>query len=174
MRAIRWFERHAPQDFALYGYGWDKLPRLPTRLGGLVHRIEGALPLRPRWFPSWRGVAASKHEVLRRARFSICYENVGGLRGYITEKIFDAFCAGNVPVYWGAEDIADYVPETCFIDRRRFRSYDDLHAYLVSMPEDTFFGYQKAIRDFLASPKAQRFSTRTFAETIVAGVLSRL
>lgn len=172
--AIRWFERYAPQDFALYGQGWDLSPRLPTRLGGALHRIERRLPWRLRWFPSWRGALAEKRPVLERARFSLVYENVRGLRGYITEKIFDAFCAGNVPIYWGAEDIEDYIPPSCFIDRRKFCNYSELYDYLRSMPESEFLNYQMAIRDFLASDQAQVFSVRCFAETIATEVYASL
>ncbi|BCX12978.1 MAG: fucosyltransferase [Thermosynechococcus sp.] len=174
VRAIRWFERHAPEDFALYGPGWDLSPRLPTRLGGVIHRIERRLPRLVRWFPSWRGAIPAKAPVLERARFSLVYENVAGLRGYITEKIFDAFCAGNVPVYWGAEDVTDYIPEDCFIDRRRFASYADLYDHLRTMPEDRYLAYQRAIADFLQSEAAQRFSVEQFAGTVAGGIISVL
>ncbi|BAY52683.1 putative fucosyltransferase [Thermostichus vulcanus NIES-2134] len=174
VRAIRWFEKHAPQAFALYGHDWDKSPRLPTPLGGIVHGVEFVLPWRLQWFPSWKGVIPSKREVLRHARFSLCYENVRGLRGYITEKIFDAFCAGNVPVYWGAEDITDYIPADCFIDRRAFGDYADLYRYLTSMPETRYIQYQQAICDFLVSPAAKRFSSEIFVTTIVGKVLDTL
>lgn len=174
VRAIRWFEHHAPEEFALYGHGWDKSPRLPTRLGGAIHRFEALLPWRPRWFPSWRGALATKRAVLETARFSIVYENVRGLRGYITEKIFDAFCAGNVPVYWGAEDITSYVPADCFIDRRNFSSYAALYQYLRTMPEEKYLDYQRAIVDFLVSDAAQVFSIPCFVGTIVPEVLACL
>jgi hypothetical protein len=174
VRAIRWFEQHAPQDFVLYGPGWDRSPRLPTRLGGLVHRLERLVPLGKPWFPSWRGAIPGKQAVLRQARFSLVYENVRGLRGYITEKIFDAFCAGNVPVYWGAEDIEDYIPASCFIDRRRFAGYAELHDYLRTLPEARYLDYQRAIRDFLASDKAQAFSVERFARTIAGSIVETL
>lgn len=77
--------------------------------------------------------------------------------GYITKKIFGAFCAGNVPVYWGAEDIEDYIPRCCFIDKREFSDYGELYEFLHQMPEQTYLGYQQAIRDFLASETAQAF-----------------
>lgn len=174
VRAIRWFERHAPNDFALYGVGWDKSPRLPTRLGGAVHRLEARLPWKTHWFPSWRGPINTKREVLERARFSIVYENVRGLRGYITEKIFDAFCAGNVPIYWGAEDVTDYIPAKCFIDRRAFASYAKLYEFLRTMPEETYCGYQQAICEFLTSEAARSFSIKRFVDTIVSEVLVQL
>lgn len=174
VRAIRWFERHALGDFALYGQGWGKSARLPTRLGGAVHRLEGLLPGHRCHFPSWGGTLHAKREVLEGARFSIVYENVRGLRGYITEKIFDAFCAGNVPVYWGAADIAEYVPKACFIDRREFSSYSELYEFMRQMPEHAYLGYQRAIRDFLESEASHSFSTKRFAQTIVSEVLACL
>ena len=36
------------------------------------------------------------------------------VKGYITEKIFDSFFAGVVPIYWGAENITDYVPKSLY------------------------------------------------------------
>jgi hypothetical protein len=174
VKAIRWFERNAPNEFALYGYDWDKSPKLPTKLGKVVHLIEKHLPWRPKWFPSWQGSLAAKQHVLEKSRFSIVYENVRGLRGYITEKIFDAFCAGNVPVYWGADNIFDYVPKHCFIDRKAFSSYDKLYEFLVKMPEKDYIGYQSAIKEFLASESAQAFSTKKFAVTIVNEVISSI
>lgn len=174
VRAIRWFERHAPDDFALYGYGWDFLPRQPTRLGGVLHRAERLLPWRPRWFSTWHGTLSAKRPVLASARFSLAYENVRGLRGYITEKIFDAFCAGNVPIYWGAEDVTDFIPAECFIDRRRFATHAELYNHLCCMPEERYLGYQHAIRDFLESDAAQAFSVKCFAQVIASGILASL
>ena len=37
---------------------------------------------------------------LRTCRFNICFENVSS-EGYVTEKLFQAFLAGSIPVYWG-------------------------------------------------------------------------
>lgn len=168
VRAIRWFERHAPNDFALYGHGWDSPPRASLNI------LAKLFPKKSAYFPSWRGVLRSKREVLEVARFSIVYENVRGLSGYITEKIFDAFCAGNVPVYWGAEDIEDYIPKSCFIDKREFSDYGELYEFLRQMPEQTYLGYQRAIHNFLTSEAAQAFSTERFAKVIVTEVLKRL
>lgn len=166
-RAIRWFESNAPGDFVLYGAGWEKSPRIPTRLGGVIHRIESLFPRKRVWFPSWAGSVERKVDVLVNARFSLVYENVRGLRGYITEKIFDAFCAGNVPVYWGAENVDSYLSPDCYIDRRQYKGYSDLYHYLRMMPEWRYRKYQEAIRGFLESEAGQKFSITNFSETIV-------
>ena len=176
VKAIRWFEANAPDDFDLYGTDWN----LPEPHGGIAGRLEQRfwkgldrlVTLRP--FPSYRGTVGHKREVLARTRFSICYENVRDVRGYITEKIFDCFFSGCVPVYWGAPDIAECVPADCFVDRRRFRDTAEVYAFLREMSEETFTGYQRAIAAFLGSAAAYPFSSECFAETIVSTIMDDL
>ncbi|BCX12806.1 MAG: fucosyltransferase [Thermosynechococcus sp.] len=175
IRAIRWFEEHAPADFELYGHLWTFSSKFPKQLSFITHPLEKVIPRWLYWQPSsWRGVIPTKREVLEKARFSIVYENVKGLQGYITEKIFDAFCAGNVPIYWGAEDVTDYIPAECMIDRRQFKSYNELYEFIRGMPEETYIDYQRAICHFLASEAAQAFSVELFAQTVVQEILKRL
>lgn len=173
---IRWFENFAPDDFDLYGHGWDNPQSLPGIFGKLKNRLHKYLGFFTNkvYFPSYKGKVASKHETLQKYRFSICYENVKDLPGYITEKIFDSFFAGCIPVYWGASNIHNYIPEDCFIDRRRFSSHDELYAFMKSMPESEFTAYQNRIAIFLASDKAKPFSAEAFAETVVNTILKDL
>lgn len=173
IKAIRWYEQHASTDFDLYGVDWD----MPVIRRGFFGRLERRLwrklsrylKLRP--FPSYRGKVAHKRDVLRRTRFAICYENVRDLPGYITEKIFDCFFSGCVPVYWGASNIQDHVPADCFVDRRQFRNIAEVYDFLKAMTECDFKGYQDRIAAFLRSDKAIPFSSEFFAETIVKTVV---
>lgn len=176
VKAIRWFEKHAPQDFDLFGIDWN----MPVLHRGLLGRIERRvfrmlaklIKLRP--FPSYRGPVEHKHDVLIRTRFSICYENVRDIPGYITEKIFDCFFSGCVPVYWGANNITAHIPSDCFIDRRRFRDTEEVYAFLKTMTEQEFRGYQQRIASFLRSDAAYPFSAEFFATTIVANIVQDL
>lgn len=176
IRTIRWFEQHAPADFDLYGIGWDIPAWGRGRLGKLSRRIFRAIApvMRFRSFPSYRGQVKHKREILSRTRFSICYENVRDLPGYITEKIFDCFFAGCIPIYWGAGNITDHIPADCFIDRRRFGDEAALYAFLKSISEDEFQAYQQRIADFLGSEAAYPFSAQAFAETVVTTIVQDL
>ncbi len=168
VKAIRWFESHMPQDFDLYGVGWD----IPVVHNGLIGKFERRfwriigqfIKLQP--FPSYRGKIAHKREVLTQTRFAICYENVRDLPGYITEKIFDCFFSGCVPVYWGASNITDYIPSDCFIDRRQFHDTKEVYEFLKKITEEEFKGYQQRIATFLQSDAAYPFSSEFFAETV--------
>lgn len=169
VKAIRWFEEHVPQDFDLYGVGWD-IPGIPPGLRGkLLHRFWRGLSCFVKFnpFPSYRGRVQHKRDVLQRTRFSICYENVRDLPGYITEKIFDSFFSGCVPVYWGASNVTDYIPADCFIDRRLFADTEAVYNHLKQMTENEFRGYQQRIAVFLQSNAAYPFSSESLAETIV-------
>ena len=170
VKTIRWFERNAPDDFALYGRKWDMSGRLPTRFGALVHSIEKKIPFDYCPFASWKGVILNKQEVLMNSRFSIVYENIKGLNGYITEKIFDAFTAGNIPIYWEAEDIDDYIPKKCFIDRRNFSNHEELYKFLKNMSEEEYLNYQKSIKNFIEN-ESEDFTCKKFADIISLKIL---
>lgn len=169
VKSIRWFEINAPHDFDLYGVDWN----MPVTHSGLVGKLERRfwralsrfIKLQP--FPSYRGRVAHKREVLTRAKFAICYENARDLPGYITEKIFDCFFSGCVPVYWGASNITNHIPANCFIDRRQFKDAAEIYAFLKSVTELEFIGYQQRIAEFLQSDAAYPFCSEFFAETVV-------
>lgn len=148
LRVIRWFEKHQPQRFDLYGHRWPK-----------------------EHFPSYRGSPTHKREVMGDYRFSICYENMAGLPGYVTEKIFDSFFNGVVPVYWGAPNIEEYVPESCFIDRRRFRSNDELYEYLAAMSDDIHQSYLDNIARFIERERNGRFGISAFVRSVLRETL---
>jgi hypothetical protein len=135
LKVIHYFEKQKNNDFEFYGPGWDQLG-----------------------FRSYRGIASDKLSTLNRYRFNICYENMKGVQGYITEKIFDSFAAGCVPVYWGASNVTDYIPRNCFIRRKDFSSFDALVKHLRNMQEPEYNRYIENIQRFLKSKEAQKFS----------------
>lgn len=176
VRAIRWFENNAPGDFDLYGIGWELPPatekRISKRWRKLYSHWVKFTDRKP--FPSYRGMVAHKREVLEKNRFCICYENIRDVPGYITEKIFDCFFSGCVPVYWGANNITDYVPSGCFIDRRNFADTAVVYQFLQSMTEQDYMGYQKQIAEFLQGEFKRQFSADYFADVIVRNILDDL
>ncbi|MCZ6820783.1 MAG: glycosyltransferase family 10, partial [Calditrichaeota bacterium] len=111
LRAVEFFSRTGEID--LYGVGWDGPPfRLgKTRVPNTLRRLHRTLlkhwqrirpdPLLAVVQRCYRGQAKSKSETLGQYTFAICFENMI-LKGWITEKIFDCFFAGTVPIYWGA------------------------------------------------------------------------
>lgn len=175
-KALEFFIRFGEID--LYGHGWNG----PAIQMGRT-RVPNAL-MRPyrKWLEVWndlrpdpqlvtirkayRGLAASKAAVLGQYRFAICFENMV-LKGWMTEKIFDCFFAGTVPVYWGAPDITDYVPPGCFIDMRQFKNFDELRRYLRALSDADVERYRQNAREFLASDRYRPFTKEAFVEHFV-------
>ena len=169
IKAIRWFEENHPEDFDLYGIGWDKY-----YFKGILSRLNRFDVLRKiikPIYPSYKGPIKSKKEIYKKYKFAICYENARDIPGYITEKIFDCFFAGCVPVYWGAPNITDHIPVNTFIDRRKFGTYEELYNYLKNISDKEYISYLDAIKDFIKSDKIFPFSAECFAETLSSEIL---
>lgn len=179
VRAIRWFEREHPQEFDLFGTGWDrryftgKLSRLNLGLQVLYKRFPSLGIARN--YPSWRGPVAVKNTAMRPYKFAIAYENAV-FPGYMTEKIFDALFAGCVPVYLGEPEVEKSIPAKAFIDRRQFSDYGELFRYLKEMPDAEYSERLEAIEAFVRGPGLRPFSLeqliQTFMEQIVAPLTS--
>lgn len=172
MRAVAYFSPYDAID--LYGVGWDepswRLGR--TRIPYTIRRLYrfGVAqwqkikpdPLLEAARRVYRGKAESKSDTLGNYTFAICFEN-SILKGWITEKIFDCFFAGTIPIYLGAPDIEDYIPKDCFIDMRNFPDYPALYQYLKSLTNAEIDGFRLRAREFLSSSQYEPFTKRAFA-----------
>ena len=140
---INFFEKNNLLGFDFYGFGWNK---------ELYNNYKGKVP--------------SKTDILKKYKFCICYENIKGLNGYVTEKIFGCFIAGCVPVYLGADNITDFVPKDCFVDRRDFKSIEDLYNFMKDITEEEYLNYLFNIKKYLNSELVYKFSIDYFLENI--------
>jgi hypothetical protein len=124
------------------------------------------------WLPYWKnrktlmsiykGACDSKYEVLSQYKFSLCFENMA-MKGYVTEKIFDCIYAGVVPLYLGATNISDLIPEAAYVDCRCFDSFLKMQAFLVQMTGPEFQAIREAGRVFLSSPQGAKYSNSLFS-----------
>lgn len=171
LRAIRFMEKEHPQEFDLHGIGWDVKTFTGPKVLRVLNRIK---PLRKKLAEKhicYKGKIDKKVEVLSKYKFCFCYENSCAIPGYISEKIWDCFFSGTVPVYYGAPNVTEYIPKDIFIDFRKFSTYDALYTFLKNMPKCEYEKYLLKAKEFLMSEKAYPFSAECFAETITKGVL---
>jgi alpha(1,3/1,4) fucosyltransferase len=167
LKAINWFEKYQPDYFKFYGMNWNN----PITFKRLVKSFLNFNFDDLKKYKSYCGRINSKSEVLSNFRFSICYENMSGVSGYITEKIFDCFVAGVIPIYLGASNIHDFIPESSFIDKRKFNNYRDLFSFLNNLSESQIKHYLDSINSFLNSNKIKDFSDDTFSHTLISHIL---
>jgi hypothetical protein len=173
---LRLIEFLAPSgQFDLYGMGWGGAPyrvgftRVPRTIQLLQHRARTAWSRRR---PSrelaaaravYRGAVPDKASTLGRYRFALVIENMA-LERWVTEKIFDCFYTGTVPVYLGAPDVERELPPECFIDMRDFGSYAELLEHLRALSDHEVRAYREAARAFLASDGFRPFSKEAYAQ----------
>ena len=146
LNAIEFFSRKR-EGIDLYGVGW----------------ADADLPFIK---SVYRGPCDNKLDIQQQYRFSIAFENSDSVPGYITEKLFDCFAAGTVPVYLGAPNISDYIPSRCFIDLRDYSSYEALYEYLSRMSVSDYQAYLDAAQDFLETPQYYLFTTSYYAKYV--------
>jgi len=152
IKAIKFFSKYGEID--LYGFNWDRY-----------------IFYLPYWFArreilrSYRGTVKSKYETLSKYNFAICFENMK-LSGYITEKIFDCFFVGTVPIYWGAPNIEKYIPADCFIDMRKFNNYSELRKFLRGLSSEKIEEYRQSAKRYLKSKQYKFFTKEYFAEMV--------
>ncbi len=147
-RVVEFFRDEHPDQFELFGMGWPK---------------------------DWQinqGPIDDKDRTMKQFKFVICPENMVGVAGYITEKIWDAFCNGVVPIYMGPPDVEDYIPSNCYINLHHLQKPKKLYKYLSKVTEEEFQEYLKNIRQFLSSNEAKRFSPESFVTIFANALLS--
>ena len=70
------------------------------------------------------GCSKDKIEFLKHYKFSICFENSKNL-GYITEKLFDSFEAGTIPIYYGDDSILELLNNKSYIHIKNESEFDE-------------------------------------------------
>lgn len=104
------------------------------------------------------GPIADKLEFERKHKFSICCENSSS-PGYTTEKLYQAFAAQTVPIYWGDPEVCRVFNPKSFIFVNDYLSIDEVverikqldnddRAYMEILSEPVFLSPEKAAWDF--------------------------
>ncbi|KAF9905377.1 4-alpha-L-fucosyltransferase [Lobosporangium transversale] len=92
--------------------------------------------------PNWE---QNKKEKLKEYPFVLAAENSNCL-GYVSEKIYDALAIGAVPIYLGADDINDYVPEGSYINAADFKDTNELVKYMRNVDRSQFFRWKADVK----------------------------
>ena len=95
--------------------------------------------------------------------FNICVENIYNERDYITEKIFDSFFCGCIPIYLGASNISKYIPSNTFINMNDFKNLDEMLIYINNLSDKDIRNYLNNIKLFLRNDKSKKFNPNYFA-----------
>ncbi|KAG0079590.1 hypothetical protein BGZ93_000115 [Podila epicladia] len=93
----------------------------------------------------WGDWVNNKLKMLSGYPFVLAGEN-SSCMGYVTEKIYNAFEAGAIPIFLGAVDIADFVPEGSYVDASSFRDFDALADYIKTVDRSQFYKWKEVVK----------------------------
>jgi len=157
------------EEMFLAGSGWDR---------HLVHSLKWQRSLAKRcpalarrlfqWPNSaYRGVlelGKAKLQALATCEFAFVPENCSSLRGYITEKIFNALFAGCIPIYQGHPEATRWLPPETFLPMERFRSGEQLVRFLRAMTREEKEAYLGAGTRFLEAGATEFFDVDKYVD----------
>lgn len=186
---IKFFDRNHRDKFDLYGSDWDFQFKYPTQynlIKSLSHykgfgpfkklliKLIDFLKLNDLFFESYnsyKGTITDKLNTLKNYKFNICFENVTNIDSYISEKIFDSFKSGCVPIYYGSNNIDLLIPKKAFIDFRDFKNLEDLNTFLMNMKSHEYERYILEAQNFIKSNKSKIFRSESNAEIFIKNIL---
>ena len=169
-KIIDWYSNNFKADFHLYGRDWNYYRFDYNGPFNFLNRFNfKKIKSNKEFMDIYKGQIDSKRRVLSNHIASFCFENSANEYGYITEKIFDSMFSGCIPIYYGAPDVKNYIPESCYVDYLNFRDITELHNYVVSIKRVEYDSYMKNIKIFLNS-KAMQFRHENFFDTIIENV----
>lgn len=136
LEIVNWYHANKPNNFDLYGHGW---PDSSIYKGSIKH----------------------KRDTIKNYKFCYCMENAR-YNGYITEKIWDVWFSGSVPIYF----MNNYFPPDTYIPIDKFKSIEELEYYLSEMPQSQYEYHLDCISKFLISSDSRLFNATNFGYTI--------
>lgn len=143
LEIIDWFEKNDEYDFDLYGFGWEKI----------VFKNKILRPLNKFSFKNklnnYKGKSINKILTLKSYKFNFCLENINNIQGYITEKIFDSFFSGTIPIYDGASNINKFIDEAIIINLKDFQNINEVVKYTTNLTKNQYMDKVEKIDEFL-------------------------
>lgn len=166
LKYIKYFNDKLPNEFYLYGAGWDMKDHPVGILGKYIFKkftrsliLKRKLPL-----DSYKGKCSSKFDVLKYSKFALCIENQAQ-EGGLTEKISDCIASGVIPLYLGATNIEELIPSNLYIDLRKFKNMDSVLEMMLAYTEDEYQEWILA-RDLEINALAEKYSIDRFVNLI--------
>lgn len=162
----------------LYGTEWDSsfVSRLTTATKSFAHTV---LSLKtPKlsgfrlWFQSYpksRGIIADKLETMSKNKYALVIENSAE---YMSEKLFDAFFAGCIPIYVGP-NVAEYeIPKNLVLQAEP--NLNSIKKSLDTARGMNFENFQQELRNFLSDEKTiEQWSHENIYKKMLEIILGR-
>ena len=178
-RLIKWFEKNYSSSFRLYGEGWDKPPvyvnsRHNINLERIHHLFKSKLNLYKMPIVNkkvYKGITKNKYKLLKEYDFNFALQNTF-TKDHFLSPIFESFYCSSIPLYLGAKNVEDYIPENCFIDLRKFANFRKVLNYILSLNYENILEYKKNIHKYLIENNHKKFTSEFQIKKIITTISS--
>ena len=150
----------------LYGKGWNDISNIPYKYRKALESTNIINKIK-----SLSAGVNDKIIELSKFKYALCIENCS-FKGYITEKIIDAIVSKTLPIYLGASDISNFIPNECFINLNAFQNFNDAFDYIESINERDYDELILNGQKFLYSQAGYKFSYDYFSQNINQKILN--
>lgn len=133
----------------LYGRGWNKWYSKQALWPTYFLYLRKILKI-------YKGECSSKYEILSQYNFCLCFENTP-MKGYISEKIFDCFYVGTIPIYLGDPSVETFIPKDAYIDMRDFDSYKSMLNYVNNLNKEDIQKMRMSARKFIETEFKEKY-----------------
>ena len=117
--------------------------------------------------PVFGRIIQNKEELLKKYRFNLCFEN-DLYPGYLSEKPFESWIAGCIPIWWGL-DRGDFLNPEAILDFTSMTISD------LTNRIDELESYPEKMAEMLKTPILLKpFNLRLLQEQIVESVKSKI
>lgn len=147
IKVISFFQGN--NNFSLYGHNW--------------HNYDSSIK-------NYGGSVSDKIKTYLNYDFSFVFENSKTELGGISEKIWDSMAAGCIPIYFGAPNVNEYIPDECYVDYRQFNNLLSLKIFLQEMSIEEKIIRRKAIELFLDSKDYNKFTSIGFIDNMILNI----
>jgi hypothetical protein len=69
------------------------------------------------------------HKFISKYKFMICFENESK-KDYLTEKLYNAYQCGTIPIYWGCPNVSDYINMSAILYLKHDYTEDDVNSLI--------------------------------------------
>lgn len=105
------------------------------------------------------GPVKDKFEFDSRHKFSICCENASQA-GYTTEKLYQAFAAGTIPIYWGDPKVCEIFNERAFVNVASYKSIDDVIDVVANIDNDDTLYKEMLKQPIFLNPEQEKYNVQ--------------
>jgi hypothetical protein len=118
-------------NITIHGQGWDELEN---------HKYINIENIKNRMLDD-----TDINQFYKRFNFALIIENCNATN-YVSEKIYDAWVAGCIPIYYGNNNKIN-LPKNCYIDINDFKNIDKVKEYIEKLTKDDIDKYYENIQE---------------------------